>query len=254
MSLDVHHESRMHCLRTSTRFAVVNNTFPVWSPDGKRILLFIGQDGLFGLRHKAVNGANQSELLAPSKDPKFPLDWSADGRYVLYQQNNPETRNDLMLAPASGGAPLPYLQTTANEEDGKISPGGRWIAYTSDESGGREVYVQRFLPPGPAAASEPRWQISVRGGGKPVWSRDGRELFYIAADRNLMSVKVKSAASGIFESGPPGTLFPARLDASEPTQQYAISANGRGFFVLLPVIASPSPLTVVLDWTAVLRQ
>ena len=147
------------------------------------------------------------------------------------------------------GAPVSYLDTTANEEDGKFSPDGRWIAYTSDESGTREVYVQPFLP-GVAPASRPRWRISTRSGGKPLWSREGKELFYIAGDHNLMSVQVKSAAPGVFESSVPQILFLTRLEPSDTGQQYAVSPDGRAIFLLQPLDAVlSSPLTIVLNWT-----
>jgi serine/threonine protein kinase len=236
--------------RKASRFAI-NSTFPVWSGDGNRILMFAIREGNFGLYHKAVNGVDQSGLLLPSKEPKFPLDWSADGRYVLYQQNNPKTRNDLMLLPLSGGAPVPYLRTEANEEDGKFSPDGRWIAFTSDEFGAREVYVQPFLPPNGATVSGPRWQISVSGGGKPVWRRDGKELFYLSADHTLMSVAIRTNKSGVFEAGRPKALFPTRLNVNLTGQPYAVSADGHRILLLQPVETEPSPLTVVLNWTAV---
>jgi serine/threonine protein kinase len=236
--------------RRVARFAV-HSTFPVWSGDGNRILMFTFRQGIFGLYHKAVNGADQSVLLLPSKEPKFTLDWSTNGRYVLYQQNNLKTRNDLMLLTLSGGAPVPYLQTNANEEDGKFSPDSRWIAFTSDEFGTREVYVQPFLSPNGVALSGPRWQISFSGGGKPVWRGDGKELFYLSANHDLMSVDISIDGSGVFKAGTPKLLFPTRISLNLTGQPYAVSANGRRILLLQPVETHPSPLTLVLNWKAV---
>ncbi len=118
----------------------------------------------------------------------------------MYASYSPQTRVDLWMLPLEGARiPVPLLQSAASEEQAQISPDGRWFAYTSNESGRDEVYVQSF--PRPAG----KWQVSTAGGGDPRWRADSRELFYIGADRRLMSVSV-TAGEG-FKSGAPIPLF-----------------------------------------------
>jgi hypothetical protein len=138
------------------------------------------------------------------------------------------------------------VQTDSPEWGGQISPDGRWIAYVSSESGRHEVYVRPF------PSGDGRWQISVDGGMEPVWRSDGSEIFYLAADRNLMAAAVKTGPS--FESGVPTRLFATRI--TPPTlslirNQYAVSADGQRFLVR----GVPSqPITVVSNWTAALKK
>ena len=115
----------------------------------------------------------------------------------MYISDDPKTGYDLWVLPLEGDRkPQPYLQTQFRENQGQFSPDGHWVAYTSDESGRLEVYVQPF----PAAGG--KWQISTNGGENPKWRRDGKELFYLGLDRRLMAVEVKTAPT--FEAGLPG--------------------------------------------------
>jgi Tol biopolymer transport system component len=230
---------------TAKRFDLAG--FPIWSADGKRILGLSRRDGLFGLVQKAVNGSDESELLAPSKEPVFPLDWSPDGRFVLYQQNNPKTRSDVFLLElANGKDPIPFLNSAHNESHAQFSPNGKWVAYTSDESGSRQVYAEAFR--GLTPASGPRWQVSQNGGGKPKWRRDGRELFFIAPDGRLMAAAV-SGASPIFQADSPAPLFSTTLSLFEVSQQYSPAPDGKGFFMLQRVAEPARPLIVVSNWS-----
>src|SRR5207248_2563980 len=112
-------------------------------------------------------------MLLPSKEPKFPLDWSQDGRFILYRQSSPDAASRLWLLPLNDrDKPVALLNSPHSEWDAQFSPDGKWVAYASDESGSREVYVQAFQ--GGQPASGPRWQISQHGGGKPKWGRGGR--------------------------------------------------------------------------------
>src|SRR5262249_41768225 len=133
----------------------------------------------------------------------YPLDWSADGRFLLIGVSDPKTRNDLWVLPLDGSRnPKPLLQTPFNEWEARISPDGRFVAYTSDESGRAEVYVRPF----PSMAE--KWQVSTHGGTKPLWRRDGKELLYLADDRKLMSVELKKGSG--FETSAPRALFQTR--------------------------------------------
>src|SRR5260370_27216602 len=137
--------------------------------------------------------------------PKSSQDWSADGRFLLYHVIDPKTKFDLWLLPLFGDQkPFPFLQTEFNERDGRFSPDGRWIAYASDESSTWQVYVHSF------PASGGKWLVSTNGGYFPAWRRDGKELFYVSADKKMMAVEVKGEGA-TFERGVPKVLFDMRV-------------------------------------------
>jgi Tol biopolymer transport system component len=221
--------------------------FPLWSPDEERIVWLSIREGLFSLHRKASSGAGQEELLLRSDHQKHPTDWSGDGRFIVYQDNDPKTKWDVWVLPLDGERnPFPFAQTRFNETNGRFSPNSKWIAWTSDDSGSNEVYVQAFQNP------EGRRQISIKGGDHPRWRRDGKELFYIAADGKLMAVEVKSGAG--FESGAPKELFDMR-SIRAMGGNYAVTGDARRFLVMTSIEeATPAPFTVVLNWTADLNR
>jgi Tol biopolymer transport system component len=174
-------------------------------------------------------------------------DWSRDGHYVVYMANELGTNWNLWAMPLEGDRTLqPVLRTEFNEMDGHISPDGRWLVYVSDESGKWEVYAQRFLSAGG------KWQISTMGGNQPHWSRDGKELFYVASDQKLMAVPVHIGLS--LDPGTPKQLFQLHAAVDFPGSTYDVSADGQRFLVntLAGEEVSP-PLTVVINWTSVLK-
>ncbi len=228
-----------------------NEFDPIWSPDGNRIVYYSDRDGLFDLFHKAVSGSRKSEeLLLGFMTDKDPDDWSPDGRYVLFSTYDPKVKggSDLWALPMEGDRkPIPLVQGEFTEEDAAFSPDGKWIVFTSNESGKSEVYVQRFQP-GASAPGERR-QISDKGGIAPRWRRDGKELIYLTPDKKLMAVAITLTAAGI-QSGTPQALFELpTLPRPQFETAYDLSADGQRF--LIPVVAgdsAPSPLTVVLNW------
>ncbi len=161
---------------------------------------------------------------------------------------------DLWLLPLSGDhKSRPFVATPANEFGGRISPDGRWMAYTSDESGKDEVYVTSYPEPRDST------RISSDGGTQVEWRRDGRELFYRAPDRKLMAVPIRGAAT--FEPGTPQALFelplnpPAWIQGGVDQRVYAPSSDGQRFLIGVPVAeGSSAPISVVLDWTATLKK
>ena len=166
---------------------------------------------------------------------------------MLFQSQDSKTGWDLWLLPLNADRmPTPLLQSQFNEQEGQFSPDGQWIAYSSDESGRLEVYVQPFGRQGV------RWQISPGGGSQPMWRRDGRELFYLAPDRRLMAVEVRGTPT--FEAGTPRPLFQVRVTDITFRNHYQVSADGERFLVAsVGSETAVSPIAVVLNWPALLR-
>jgi dipeptidyl aminopeptidase/acylaminoacyl peptidase len=139
---------------------------------------------------------------------------------------------------------MPILHAEYNEWCGTLSPDSKWIAYASDESGRSEIYVQALTQDG--GASERKWLVSDSGGHWPKWRRDGKELLYLAADRRIVGVEVKTGAS--FQHGVPQGLFASGIRT--PDARFDVTADGRRFLIPAQVTeANPVPATVVLNWT-----
>jgi hypothetical protein len=180
-----------------------------------------------------------------------------DGRFLLYQEQDPKSKWDLWVLPVSNlsGAgvaverkPIPLLRTEFDEVQGQFSPDAKWIAYVSNESGQAQVYVRSFDPEGKAASG--KWQISIDGGAEPAWRRDSKELFYLAPDFKLMAVDINIGA--IFEHGIAHALFQAH---SAGTVHYRVAADGKRFLVNTPVEeVGSAPAAVVLNWSAALKK
>src|SRR5215813_1080345 len=224
-------------------FDPADDTLPIWSHDGNRIVWASNRTGTHQLYQKLASGVGQDEPLVQSDAPLFPGSWSADGRFLLYGRTDPKSGDDLWVLPLEGDRkPFPFLQTPFWETDAQFSPDGRWIAYRTNESGRSEVYVQTF----PVSGS--RWQVSTNGGHHPQWRSDGKELFYCSTDGKLMAVDVKRG--GAFEAGLPKTLFNL-ADAKVYYPDYAATADGQRFlFVRKLQEGSPAPFSVVVNWTA----
>ena len=232
-----------------SRFTFNGGLAPVWSPDASRLAY-----SSFGAVYlKPASGAGDAELVAkPSGLPPGGLsDWSPDGRFLVCGLDDPKTKTDLWVLPLSGDRkPQVFLRTPSTESGARFSPDSRWIAYTSDESGRDEVYVQPF------PRREGKWQVSTQGGNAATWRSDGKEMFYLAADGKLMVVPIK-AASG-FEAGTPVALFdgPGVRFAGVTERQFDVSTDGRRFLFATPLdrAAASDPLTVVVNWTAELNR
>jgi Tol biopolymer transport system component len=190
---------------------------------------------------EARRGAGDEEPLLVTDQEKSPSDWSLDGRYVLYQNTDSKTGEDLWALPMEGERkPFSVVQTNFNEQDGQFSPDGRWVAYQSNQSGRVEIYVQPF--PGPGAPI----QLSASGGSQVRWRRDGRELFYAAPDNRLMAVPNRGGSKeGPIDFGTPVALFPLGLGATN----YIVSPDGRRF-LLNQVGETPAAVAIILNWKA----
>jgi len=224
--------------------------YPVWSPDGSRIVWASARDGIMNLYQKELSGAGEETLLLKSDYSKFPTDWSLDGRFIIYYQNDPKTKWDVWVLPMTGSAeakPFPVVRTEASEIAGTLSPDGRWLAYVSDESGQYEVYVQSF--PGGAG----KRQISTGGGSGLRW-RDGREMLYYAGDGKLMAVPVRSGES--LEVDAAVALFEFRGGTNGVySAPYAVTADGQRFLINAVVETEPNaPLTMWVNWAAGVKK
>jgi Tol biopolymer transport system component len=217
---------------------------PVWSPDGEYVAFASKRGGTLNLYRKRVSGSGPDELLLTSDTDKHSEAWSPDGRFLTYSSLESNTKYDVWLLPLEGEQkPQPFLHSQFSEGQSQISPNGRWIAYTSFESDRMEVYVRPF----PAGAGQ--WQVSSAGGGDPRWRRDGRELFYIAADGTLMSMAVES--DRVFTPGIPQPLFDTKINHlwDDARNHYDVSLDGQRFLVATPIDNLGSlPLTMVVNW------
>jgi len=218
---------------------------PIWSPDGSRVVFAANRTGYVDLYQKLSSGAGNDEILLKTLTSKPPSDWSLDGRFIVYQNLSPKTQSDLWVLPLFGDRqPRPFLQTEFNEWQGRLSPDGKWMAYDSDESGEIKVYVRPFSATGGV------WQISASGGEQPVWRHDGKELFYVSSEKKLMAVPVE-ANSPNFRAGAPQELFQMHSVSRPWAKQYAVTADGQRFLVnTLVEDAAPSRITVVVNWAA----
>jgi len=231
---------------TASRFTFnpkTTNDRPVWSPDGGHIVFVSGDRNIY---QKATNGATQDEALEKSALNKRTADWSRDGRYIIYTVDDPKTSFDIWVLPLFGDRkPFPYVHTEFGEGYPKLSPNGQWLAYASDETKRNEVYVETFPTRGG------KWQVSTNGGIDPVWSRDGKELFFIGSDQEMMAVEVNGGAK--FEASVPKPLF--RLTSHfDLNTRFDVSKDGR-FLIPTPVEQSANvPMTVVVNWTAGLKK
>ncbi len=233
---------------TPSRFTFSGNAaVPVWSPDGGRIIFCDGE--LSNLHQKLSNGSGSDEPVLKSSERKIPTDWSQDGRFIVYESLGEKTRRDLWVLPLFGDRkPFPFLNTEFIEQQGHLSPDGRWIAYASNESGTSQVYVQSFQKSGG------KWQISTDGGADPAWRRDGKELFFLAPDKKLMAVDATGGST--FEASVPRVLFQTRVTGLEDARNhYVVAGDGQRFLVNTLVEESTSlPMTVVVNWTADLKK
>ncbi len=225
--------------------AEVGDSSGAWSPDGTQIVFAATRDRKSDLYTKPAGGGGAEQLLLSTELDKIPDDWSQNG-VIIFEAYNAKTRSDLWWLPLNGDRkPVLYLQTAFNEAHGRLSPDGKWIAYTSDETGRGEVYVQSFPTPGAG-----KYLISAGGGDQPSWRRDGKELYFITPDRKLMAVDVTTGSS--FHADKPKLLFQTRAPAlgiSLFRNHYAPAPDGQKFLVAtVPQEQSATALVMVLNW------
>ncbi|HMA18387.1 MAG TPA: hypothetical protein VKS03_08110, partial [Thermoanaerobaculia bacterium] len=220
---------------------------PVWSPDGTRIAFSSQRKHQGDMYVKAMAGAGTEEPLIEAEGQSLPQDWSPDGRNLIYEERaaRGERKVAVKILPLFGDRrPVSFFQRGIANGSERISPNGRWIAFTADDSGRQEISVA------PVDGSSNRVQVSNGGGDHPRWSRDGKELFYLAPDGKLMSVSVFSRKdSSAFDAGPARALFDTELTGSVPPL-YDVSPDGRFLVVSRVPGSAPPPITLLVNWTA----
>jgi Tol biopolymer transport system component len=220
---------------TRLTFAGEENMFPTWTPDGQRIVYSSQEKGgapnLWWIR---ADGAGAAQRLAESKSPQYADSWRPDGKVLAFDQLNPGTNSDIMTLSIEGdeksgwkpGEPKPFVNSAFIEGLSAFSPDGRWLAYTSNESGSAEVYVRPF--PGPGG----KWQVSTGSGFMPKWSRNGKELFYRTEDSKIMVVTY-TATGDSFHAVKPQPWSPGRFtDRGLGEYNFDLHPDGKRFAVL----------------------
>ena len=218
---------------------------PVFFPDGKAVGFTCRIDGKPQFCRKALGGAGHQETLWESGDANSLVDFSPDGQFLSYTHEL-----KLWILPLTGERrPYRFYPSDSLQFHGLFSPDGNWIAYTSNETGAFEVYVQPF------PATDEKWKVSVNGGGQPRWRRDGKEMFYRTGDGKMMAVSVKITPS--FATGVPRMLFESSADPLFPNLgiPYDVAADGQRFLVNAAMDESrASPITIITNWTAGLKR
>ena len=222
-------------------FGLGDELYPIWTPDGKRIVYSWGRINLFW---KATDGSAEPEQLLPGEYPRYPGSVSPDGRVLAFWEVNPQTRGDIWLLALKGERkPQRFLVTSFNEVWPKFSPNGRWIAYASDESGRDEIFLQQVQGAGG------KKQISTAGGNSPVWSHTGSRLFFLNG-RRLMATKVDP------ESGAPGSIeLLFELRNLIPGSGYNVAPDDNSFAMVVKNDQLPATeLRIVLNWFEELKR
>jgi Tol biopolymer transport system component len=234
-------------------FAPSSEQTPLWSPDGREIIFSADPDGFFNLFRKPATAEGRDESLFRSASHKRPLDWSRDGRTLIFEQSLTTDGAEGLWTLPLGGARTPAripIPTQRNGSSAQLSPDGRWLAWVSRESGDDEIYLQSF----PIAGT--RRKISSNGGTEPRWRRDMTELFYLAPTGDLMAAPL--ARSATLDIGAAKALFRTpfgQLTNITGRNRYDVAPDGERFLMTVPSGGSESaPITVVLNWAAALAR
>ena len=214
---------------------------PVWSHDGQQIFYQSGST----IYSRSVTEGTPEQALLSEQGMIYPSEVSPDGSVLLYTRDLGSSSTDLWyVSLGADRTPHKFVQTASQERDGQFSPNGKWVAYQSNEAGHFEIYLQPFPGPGD------RLSVSPGGGQHVRWAKNGSELFYIAADQRLTSVRVTFGANGTLVLGTPVPLFRTEYESSFITRQhYIVSPDGQRFLINTATDAiDPPSITLILNW------
>jgi serine/threonine-protein kinase len=224
---------------TPLTFDPAQDEYPVWTPEGRRVLFASFRDQQWGVFSQAADGTGNIQRVGSGASELDPMSISPDGRTLVLSR----VGDLLLLSLDQTGSISPLLTGTSTEHNAEISPNGRWIAYQSNESGRHEIYVRPF-----PRVSDGRWQISSGGGSHPVWARSGRELFYISG-AGLVSVPVQIGRP--FEFGNASVVLkgaPERYWVATVGRAYDVASDGQRFLMLKEEQQAAARIHVVQNW------
>lgn len=217
---------------------------PVWTPDGRRVVYSSTKTGNLNLYSRLADGSGPVEQLLESANDLRAFSISPDGRFLAYTHRHPATGHDIWVLPLTGDrTPHAVLDSSFQENLPVFSPDGQWLAYDSDESGRRQVYVMRFPD------RRDRRQVSVDGGTEPLWSANGRELYFING-RDFMAASPGSESS----AAAPRTLFQYPFSTSLVGRKYGVMSNGRFVTVAHGSTDSLSEIRLIVNWFEELKR
>jgi Tol biopolymer transport system component len=236
-------------VETRVTFHPLNETIPVWTPDGGSLIYSSDRDVYWDVYRTSLrggSGGSAEQAVWKAEGQQSANDISPDGKVLLVDNNTPQGEEDILAFPLEGGKASPFVAGPFAQWGGMFSPDGRWVAYSSDESGRPEIYVTSF------PRAEGKWQISSGGGEGPRWRQDGRELYYVGGGR-IMAVALDT--EGGLRIGATAALFASRRVGTGPGPFYDVTADGKRFLISQPIEdADQEPLTVTLGWPALVNK
>ena len=239
--------------QTQLTFDPAVDIYPIWTPDGQRIVFSSGRAGARNLFWQPADGTGQAEQLTSSPLLQSPWTWSGDTTSLVLQENDPKTGWDLSLLATKGDRRTQKLiNTESSETSAAISPSGEWIVYHSNDSGRNEVYVRPF-----PKVADGMWKVSGEGGTDARWSPNGRQIFYLSLDgRRMMAVPVTTERG--FSSGRSKMLFEGEYHRTSGVPSYDVSPDGRRFLMIkeggvTDPLSVRQELIVVLNWLEELK-